>query len=188
MANVLEAYEDMNLQQYVDIDVYKLVLNNPDNQEIKDGLAKLSEEIEGSFVELQLWAKGELYDLESVLAAINLRETLVKKTAALKKKIIKPGQDSELQPLDKNAEDKKEQSESKPSAKAEEIEYQLKLINLMTVHLGSKVTEHYKHEKLMGYKRMIKKFFECEAQKHKKLRSFWINAMEKMSGEVEDLE
>ena len=92
----------------MDIDVYKLVLNSPDNQEIKDGLAKLSEEIEGSFVELQLWAKGELYDLESVLAAINLRETLVKKTAALKKKIIKPGQDSELQPLEKIAEDKKE--------------------------------------------------------------------------------
>ena len=52
-------------------------------------------------MELQLWAKGELYDLESVLAAINLRETLVKKTAALKKKIIKPVQDNELQPLDK---------------------------------------------------------------------------------------
>ena len=88
--------------------MYKLVLNNPDNQDIKDGLAKLSEEIESSFVELQLWAKGELYDLESMLAAINLRETHVKNAAALKKRIIKPGQDTELQSLEKIAEDKKE--------------------------------------------------------------------------------
>ena len=91
MANVLEAYEEMNLQQYVDVDVYQLVLNNPDNEDIKNRLRQLSENLVSSFVDLQLWARGELYDLESMLVAINLRETIVKKAAPLKKKATKTG-------------------------------------------------------------------------------------------------
>ena len=91
MANVLEAYEEMNLQQYVDVDVYQLVLNNPDNEDIKNRLRQLSENLVSSFVDLQLWARGELYDLESMLAAINLRETIVKRAAPLKKKATKTG-------------------------------------------------------------------------------------------------
>ena len=141
MANVLEAYEEMNLQQYVDVDVYQLVLNNPDNEDIKNRLRQLSEDLVSPFVDLQLWARGELYDLESMLAAINLQETIVKKAAPLKKKATKTASDVELQQLDKGQGDKAEATDEKEARREEEREYQVKLTNLLTVHLGSKVTE-----------------------------------------------
>ena len=103
MQNVLEAYEEQNLQQYVGVDVYQLVLNNPENTDIKNRLAQLSEEIVSTFVDLQHWARGELYDLESMLAAIKVRDEVVKKTAAIKKKVAKAYQDTELTSLDKNS-------------------------------------------------------------------------------------
>ena len=85
------------------VDVYQLVLNNPENTDIKNRLAQLSEEIVSTFVDLQHWARGELYDLESMLAAIKVRDEVVKKTATLKKKVAKATQDTELTSLDKNS-------------------------------------------------------------------------------------
>ena len=83
--------------------MYQLVLNNPENVDIKNRLAQLSEEIVSTFVDLQHWARGELYDLESMLAAIKVRDEVVKKTATLKKKVAKATQDTELTSLDKNS-------------------------------------------------------------------------------------
>ena len=83
--------------------MYQLVLNNPENTDIKNRLAQLSEEIVSTFVDLQHWARGELYDLESMLAAIKVRDEVVKKTATLKKKVAKATQDTELTSLDKNS-------------------------------------------------------------------------------------
>ena len=39
MAKLLNDYEELNLTQYSDIDVHKLIINNPENSELKAALS-----------------------------------------------------------------------------------------------------------------------------------------------------
>ena len=41
LSKMLTEYEDHNLTQYVDVDVSKLIVNNPKNAVLKSGLATL---------------------------------------------------------------------------------------------------------------------------------------------------
>ena len=41
MSKLLTDYEDHNLTQYSDVDVTKLILNNPQNDVLKSGLATI---------------------------------------------------------------------------------------------------------------------------------------------------
>ena len=43
MAKILNEYEDLNLTQYADIDVSRLIMNNPNNSEMKVSMDHASE-------------------------------------------------------------------------------------------------------------------------------------------------
>lgn len=44
MAKILNDYEDLNLTQYSDIDVHKLIVNNPGNTQLKQ---EMTDSIDG---------------------------------------------------------------------------------------------------------------------------------------------
>lgn len=81
---MLIEYEDQNLTNYTDVDVTKLVINNPKNAVLKSGLATLETQMNPITI-LYHWIKGEVYDLESFSAIIANRNTVAKKVKDLKK-------------------------------------------------------------------------------------------------------
>jgi len=51
-------YEEVNLTAYVDMNASQLVLNNPDNKDIKEELVKTSDMMKNPFVDVFHWTKG----------------------------------------------------------------------------------------------------------------------------------
>ena len=84
MNKILTDYEDHNLTQYSDVDVSKLVLNNPQNAVLKSGLATIETQM-NPFTILYHWIKGEVYDLGSFSAIIANRNAVAKRVKELKK-------------------------------------------------------------------------------------------------------
>lgn len=84
MTKILTDYEDHNLTQYSDVDVSKLVLNNPNNAVLKSGLATIEAQM-NPFTILYHWIKGEVYDLGSFSAIIANRNAVAKRVKELKK-------------------------------------------------------------------------------------------------------
>ena len=70
MAKLLGDYEDLNTVQYAELDVNQLVLNNPNNADLKESMLHTIENIRNPFTDLYHWVKGELYDINAFLAAI----------------------------------------------------------------------------------------------------------------------
>ena len=86
MAKILNDYEDLNLTQYTDVDVSRLILNHPENTELKAALAHTYENQQNPFTFLYHWIKGECYDLGSFSQAIANRNAVAKRVKDLKNK------------------------------------------------------------------------------------------------------
>lgn len=56
-------YEEVNLTAYVDMSAKNLVLNNPDNKDLKEDLVKTSDMMKNPFVDVFHWTKGQILDL-----------------------------------------------------------------------------------------------------------------------------
>jgi hypothetical protein len=95
MAKCLGDYEDLNQVQYADLDVHQLVLNSPENVELKENMLNTIENLRNPYTDLYHWIKGEIYDLNSYFAALQIREKVKSKLKELEKKNVNTAKDIE---------------------------------------------------------------------------------------------
>ena len=72
--NVLDKYEGLNMNCYVNGDLSQLVINDTNNTQIKDGMDSLVRGLRNPFMTLYNWSRGDVSDLEAVMEAIALRD------------------------------------------------------------------------------------------------------------------
>jgi len=63
-----------------------LVLNNPDNNSLKESMSHTNSNLRNSFVDIYHWVQGELYDIQALADAVNSRTDLEKNLLSLQKK------------------------------------------------------------------------------------------------------
>lgn len=73
MTKMLDNYEELNLNHYVDMDSKKLLFNNPLNKNLKDNLVLVGEALRNPFTDLFHWVKGEVFDIVALQKACAAR-------------------------------------------------------------------------------------------------------------------
>jgi len=63
LSKILERYEELNLQQYVENNTSELIFNNPESSGLKHAQANLAGSLRNPYIDLYHWVKGESYDL-----------------------------------------------------------------------------------------------------------------------------
>lgn len=86
MSKMFDVYEELNLSHYSDMDVSKLILNNPEHKEIRENMMHTTDNLKNPFIDLYHWVKGEWYDLNSIKQAIDMRADVAKQIAKLQSK------------------------------------------------------------------------------------------------------
>ena len=76
LQKIVEFYEDLNLNQYVDNKSRSLVLNNPDNSSLKESMTHTNSNLRNSFVDIYHWVQGELYDIQALVDAVSSRHKI----------------------------------------------------------------------------------------------------------------
>lgn len=74
MAKILGDYEDLNMVQYAELDVYQLVINHPNNTGLKESMLHTIENLRNPFTDLYHWVKGEIYDVGAFQFALSVRD------------------------------------------------------------------------------------------------------------------
>jgi hypothetical protein len=59
----VDKYEELNLTQYLDGNLDKIVFLDPKNKELKDQMDHMVDNLKNPFDEMYHWCKGEIYDL-----------------------------------------------------------------------------------------------------------------------------
>lgn len=188
MAKMLTDYEDLNLTQYADIDVDKLIMNHPDNGELKANLADAVESQTNPFTVLYHWIKGECYDLGSFSACIASRNAVAKRVKELKSKKTSTQKDIETVNAGKKSVTtlfKKPSDVGGMSSKIEaydaETEVQIRLLDVMTIYLGGTLVGKFKVEKLALYRRIIQQYYVTEIGNCHTQASFWNTMLKEKS-------
>lgn len=180
MAKILGDYEDLNMVQYAELDVYQLVLNNPNNSDLKESMLHTIENLRNPFTDLYHWVKGEMYDVCAFQDAVLLREALAKKVKELSKKNVSTQKDIESLNAGKKTVTTLFKSEgdvgtmtNKIATRESDIDYSQRLLDVLTIYLGGLVLEEFKKEKLGLYCRIIQQFHVVEISNSHQQASFW---------------
>jgi len=78
LARMWNIYEEVNLTAYVDMNAKNLVLNNPENKDLKEELVRTSDLMKNPFVDVFHWCKGQILDLSAISMAIKQRNSVQK--------------------------------------------------------------------------------------------------------------
>ena len=87
LMGLLDKYEDLNMNCYTENSADKMVLNNPDQKQLKDQMEHMVDNQKNPFDEMYHWCKGEIYDIKTIVATITQKdsfEKLLKKTETKK--------------------------------------------------------------------------------------------------------
>jgi len=87
LMGLLDKYEDLNMNCYTENSAEKMVLNNPDQKQLKDQMEHMVDNQKNPFDEMYHWCKGEIYDIKTIVATITQKESfekLLKKTETKK--------------------------------------------------------------------------------------------------------
>ena len=121
------------------------------------------------YTDLYHWIKGEIYDLNAYSAALKIRETVKAQLDALKKKNQNTQKDIESLNAGKKTmttvfkkQDDVGSMTNKIASRSTDIDYQGRLLDLLTVYLGGILLEEFKKEKLALYKRIVQQFHVLE--------------------------
>ena len=86
LQKIVEFYEDLNLNTYVDNKSRALVINNPDNSSLKESMTHTNSNLRNSFVDIYHWVQGELYDIQALVDAVSSRHKVEENLLSLQKK------------------------------------------------------------------------------------------------------
>lgn len=78
--NLLEKYEELNLKIYLTENPHqhKQVFFKEYNQDLSVAMDHVAENLKNPFDEMYHWAKGEVYDIQSLLDAVTFRDSIEK--------------------------------------------------------------------------------------------------------------
>ena len=120
------------------------------------------ENLRNPFTDLYHWVKGEIYDVDAFQAALAVREHVAKKVQELKKKNVNTQKDIESLNAGKKTMTTLFKSEgdvggmtNKISTRESDIDYNQRLLDVLTIYLGGMVLEEFKKEKLNLYCRIV---------------------------------
>jgi len=88
---MMDKYEELNLANYVEGKEEKMVFGcttyqNGEGLTMKESVAKMNEGLKNPYFNLYHWCKGELFDIEAVYNAINVKDKILEKTGKVEKK------------------------------------------------------------------------------------------------------
>ena len=78
--NLLEKYEELNLKIYLTENPlnHKQVFYKEYNQDLNVAMEHVAENLKNPFEEMYHWSKGEVYDIQALLDAVQLRDSIEK--------------------------------------------------------------------------------------------------------------
>lgn len=94
--SMLDKYEELNLDMYVDGNPQRMVFNNQqlnEGKHIKEQVSDLCDYLRNPYFNLYHWAKAELMDIESVLLALNTKDRMSEKILKNERKKIHARED-----------------------------------------------------------------------------------------------
>lgn len=92
--SMLEKYEGLNFSTYVDNDESRLVFGNGDGgKDLKKQVSKLSDNLKNPYFNIYHWVKGEIFDIDSIMAAVSIKDK-IEKTRLAKEKTKKSTQEN----------------------------------------------------------------------------------------------
>ena len=63
--------------------------------------------------------------------------------------------------------------ENKVSQRESEIDWQIKLADILTIYLGEKCIDEYKKDKMTMYRQILQRFHATEIANNHKIATFW---------------
>jgi len=158
LARMWNIYEEVNLTAYVDMKAQNLVLNNPENKDLKEDLVKTSDLMKNPFVDVFHWTKGQILDLQAISMAIKQRNGVHKLEQELTAKKISAQKDLDNLNAGKKTMGTIFKSQSDAGGLStlietteREIVSACNLKDLLTIYIGDKVIPLFKKEKLELY-------------------------------------
>ena len=76
--NLIDKYEELNLNVYMEGNAEHLVMNGTGKAEYKEGVDQMIDTLKNPFAEMYHWCKGEIYDVQALCDAIASRENIEK--------------------------------------------------------------------------------------------------------------
>lgn len=188
MAKFTQRYEELNANNYTDMDQSKLIFHNPSNEELKNALLITGTSLRNPYIELYHWVKGELYDIEAMRNSVNMRMKVQEKLRELEGKKRDTQKDIDniqsgnktATTLFKNTNDISGMA-NKIEGHEREIAAHEQLSVLLTLYLGEKVIAQFKKEKLGLYHRILQQFTVIEIQNSHVLAGFWSKVLQNES-------
>jgi hypothetical protein len=95
LVNLLDKYEELNMNNYSEGKSDNLVLGDASNRELKDQMDHLIENMKNPFEEMYHWCKGEIYDLQAMVEAVSCKDMIEKSYKRLENKKMDTQKDLE---------------------------------------------------------------------------------------------
>lgn len=76
--HLVDKYEELNMNTYIEGNLDKVVFSDPKNKETKDQMDHMVENLKNPFDEMYHWCKGEIYDLQALMSAVTIRDNIEK--------------------------------------------------------------------------------------------------------------
>jgi len=161
---ILNKYENLNLNQYTQADVSKVVFGDlaANAETVKANIDKFNGGIKNPYFNLFHWVRGEIFDIEAVVEAMKHREAQQSNIIKNEKKKVNTQQNLDnvvagrksVKTLFKNQNDAGTMA-TKVEITEREIEALNVLVDLMTQYLGGQVVPAFKAKKNAIYSKII---------------------------------
>lgn len=165
--HMLDKYEELNLANYVEGDETKMVFGNTQNKDtnsetIKESVATMCDSLKNPYFNMYHWCKGELYDIEAVYSALQLKDKIQEKIGKTEKKKRNTQENLDnvttgrktVKTLFKNQNDTGKMVTNIENTD-KEIESLTVLYDVITIYLGESIVPQFKSRKVKIYSKII---------------------------------
>jgi len=186
---MLDKYEELNLNNYLDGDTSKMVFGNTQTYgdkeaQIKDLVTSTCDNLKNPFFNLYHWAKGEKLDIEAISRAVDMKDKIQKKikSTQLKKQSTQANLDNvtagkkTVKTLFKSEKDAGSMASS-IEVTEKEIEHLTTLHELILIYLAETVIPQFKTKKAGIYVKILQQFNIMQINNTYQIASFWSNIL-----------
>lgn len=181
MIKSFEAHEKDDLMEYTESDETKLVFSYSGNNELKEKVEKLKEQLNNPYVDLFEWLEEEDIEIEAMLEALSgfdnmvtTYDKLTQKSDSLEQEIknLQLGQGGGFTSLFKNKDKVLSELQASKKKTEEDIQTLHNIIKLTAFNMES-CLETFKSDKLNEYYRHLKIFATLQKQNDLILNELW---------------
>lgn len=184
LMTLLDKYEDLNINCYTESNSERLVLNNPEQKQLKEQMEHMVDNQKNSFDQMYHWCKGEIYDIKAVVNAIAHKDNFESMLKKAEKK--KANTETDLDNVNAGKKtirtifkDEKDSTRMQTAIEitAKELDNLETLISIITIYLGEKIIPQFKKDKLKIYHKLMQQFTVIEINNAHQTASFWSNVL-----------